>query len=89
MVKIMSVKLIPKKGQGRKEVTITFPSVTLTVQEFCELFNRIDEVIDSWYEHKKDEKLYRIIKDFLTLLEFPEGLPARYPDFFDAEVKEL
>ena len=41
-------QITPKEGQGKKEVTITFPPVTMTVQEFCDFFNRIDQVIEFW-----------------------------------------
>jgi hypothetical protein len=87
-IKYMEVKLVPKEGQGKKEVSIAFPPVTMTVQEFCDFFNRIDEVVDFWHSDNfkpEDKELHAVIKKFLDAIDFPEGLPEKYPTLFDCK----
>jgi hypothetical protein len=91
-IEYMETELVPKEGQGGKEATITFPSVTMTVQEFCDFFNRIDQVFDFWRSDNfkpEDDRLYSTIKDFLEMIEFPEGLPRKYPKLFDRKTTNV
>ena len=83
----MEVQLKPKPKMANKRITITFPTVTMTVQEFCDFFNKIGQVLDEWYttSGEKDEKTYYTILAFLNAIEIPEGLPAKYPEYFDVE----
>ena len=85
MAVYMEMRLVPKEGKGDKEVTITYPAVTMTVQEFCDFHNRIDEVLGFWAKDnfkQEDKKLVETIETFLDEIEIPEGLPARYPALF-------
>ncbi len=89
MAALMDIQLIPKEGKAHKKVTITFPAVTMTVQEFCDFENRIDEVIDFWHQDNfkpEDKRLYATIKEYLDCIEIPEGLHIKYPNLFDLKI---
>ena len=89
MAVYMEMRLVPKEGKGNKEVTITYPAVTMTVQEFCDFHNRIDEVLAFWAKDNfkpTDRKLFETIDNFLEEMEIPEGLPGRYPALFDVKI---
>ena len=92
MAAYMEIRLVPKEGKANKEVTISYPAVTMTVQEFCDFHNRIDEVLGFWAKDNfkpEDKKLVETIENFLDEIEIPEGLPARYPALLDLKTTRV
>ena len=60
----------------------------MTVQEFCDFNNRIDEVLAFWAQDNftsEDRKLFETMDNFFEEMEIPEGLPGRYPELFDVK----
>lgn len=88
MAAYAELRLVPKEGKGNKEVTIKYPAVTMTVQEFCDFHNRIDEVVGFWAKDNfkpEDKKLVETIEMFLDEMEIPEGLTGKYPALFEVK----